>query len=419
MFGIPAAAAALEYAVHGRSAVHLNSHVADFLYDHGRESALAFVARTTRRLAVLFSPDLGGEGTASAVFMVTSFAAMGWLVARRTFRGRLVAVPVVFVAVLWLLNIAAALIGSYPYGGELRHEFHLFTFGVLGLFGAIECARRTLPLSWASRRFWAAAAGVAVAANCGLWFSTSPVAAERLMQPQMDRFRELFESPPAVLVDQFNLIMLFGHHDAAEWRLIWQDPRSSPWQVWSVAQRGQRFAVCRSRQWQLDLSKPAAYAEAADCLALARAKRVALFRPQQILFTPSWNTKAAGSFATELAPKAGLLTEAVVVEGDDVYASFRSPDSSVGERRIAVTEGTYGENCGAAYGNATHALRAACDGRRSCAFRIDVSALGDPAPGCAKDFRAVWSCGSGEALHPATIGPEAGFDRRILLSCSQ
>jgi hypothetical protein len=325
MFGIPVTVGALEYVFHVRRAIALNNHVADSLYHHGRESIAAFVARTTSRLAELFSPDLGWNSTLAAAVMVGSFAAFGVLAARRTFRGRLITVPFVFVVVMWLLNVVAALMGVYPYPGELRHEFHLFAFSLLALFAAIECARRTLPSSWHSDQVWTTIAGMAAAANFALWLSMSPVTHTRLMQPQMDDFRKVTSSPPAILVDQFNLITLFGHHDTADWRLVRQDRKSHPWQLWSVTQPGQRFAVCRSMQWQLDLSSPGTYAEAAHCLELTRAERVALFRPQQSFFEPSWDTKATPSLAAELAPRAGLLTEKVVVEGDDVYASFRFP----------------------------------------------------------------------------------------------
>src|SRR5262249_20288163 len=147
----------------------------------------AFVARTTSRLAQLFSPDLGLDSTVAAVVLVTLFGALGILAARRTFRGRLIAVPFIFVAMMWLLNVVAALMGVYPYHGELRHEFHLFAFTLLALFAAIECARRTLTSSWHSYHVWTTIATLAVAANFALWLSMSPVTPARLMQPQMDR----------------------------------------------------------------------------------------------------------------------------------------------------------------------------------------------------------------------------------------
>ena len=57
------------------------------------------------------------------------------------------------------------------------------------------------------------------------------------------------------------------------------------------------------------------------------------------------------------------------------------------ETTIHVTEATYGMSCGAAKGNVTQKILAICNAtQEGCAFSVDVGALGDPAPGCAKYF---------------------------------
>lgn len=364
MFGIPVVVAASEYWAHTRSAVGLNNHVKDFLYDPGRESMLEFLARTTRLLAQLFLPDFGWNATVAAAVMAGLFLLMWGIAVRGFSRRRLLMVPLVFVTVMWLLNIVAALLAGYPYGGEQRHELHLFVFSLIALFCGIECARRISIYSWISRHAWTTVAACAVAANLGIWLSASPVMAGRLMQPQMDTFRGLISSPPAILVDQFNFILLFIHHDTADWNLVWQDRSANPWQIWAVTRDELRFKVCRSNQWMIDFSSPDTYMEAADCLDLTQEKHVAIFRPQQRYVTPTWNTKAAKSFARELAPKAGLDTEVIEVFGDDVYALFRFlPHLAANDRRIGIMEARYGLNCGAPTGNATIPVRKTCDGR--------------------------------------------------------
>jgi hypothetical protein len=59
---------------------------------------------------------------------------------------------------------------------------------------------------------------------------------------------------------------------------------------------------------------------------------------------------------------------------------------------INVETATYGGNCGAPRGNVTAFVSRACNGRDSCAFPVDVSALGDSAPGCGKSFDLEYSC---------------------------
>jgi hypothetical protein len=85
---------------------------------------------------------------------------------------------------------------------------------------------------------------------------------------------------------------------------------------------------------------------------------------------------------------------------------------------IHVGAATYGGTCGVAYGNATKAIAAACNGRMRCDYQIDYRRLGDPAVGCRKDFTAYWECGDGSAPRFARVPPEAGFDKLITLDCS-
>lgn len=83
---------------------------------------------------------------------------------------------------------------------------------------------------------------------------------------------------------------------------------------------------------------------------------------------------------------------------------------------ISVVSGTYGGNCGQATGNKTDALARTCNGRASCDYRVDHTVIGDPAPGCAKTYVAVWSCG-GQTTQRVTLSAEAGFGSTARLTC--
>jgi hypothetical protein len=87
-------------------------------------------------------------------------------------------------------------------------------------------------------------------------------------------------------------------------------------------------------------------------------------------------------------------------------------------RQIEVIDATYGRNCqsddvNAAVpgrfraGNATAAVQIACMTSARCEFAIDVARLGDPAPGCAKDFNVTYRCRSERATRTASSPPEA------------
>ncbi len=85
--------------------------------------------------------------------------------------------------------------------------------------------------------------------------------------------------------------------------------------------------------------------------------------------------------------------------------------------RIQVVAGTYGRNCGTSHGNKTEHLARACNGKSRCEYTINYQVIGDPAVGCAKDYVAEWHCGDASPVHRTSASPEAGFGKKIVLSC--
>jgi hypothetical protein len=171
--------------------------------------------------------------------------------------------------------------------------------------------------------------------------------------------------------------------------------------------------VCRYGEWLADPSKPALYADLARCLARSGAARVGLFRPEQPLVgAPPAIADLTGTVVS-LAGQAGLSADRLIVRGGDVFAGFQP---LMPGQRLEVLSATYGGSCGARAGNVTTIVNAACEGLAACTFRIRVEELGDPAPGCAKDFVAVWTCGDAESRQ-ATVPGEAGFGSTVQLSC--
>jgi hypothetical protein len=98
-----------------------------------------------------------------------------------------------------------------------------------------------------------------------------------------------------------------------------------------------------------------------------------------------------------------------------VYEVLRQPIARASI--ISVVEATYGANCGAAGGNATALVKSDCDGRHTCGFPVELAKTGDPAPGCAKDFKVQWTCGRDGRAHEASIAAEAGFGGLAVLTC--
>ena len=97
-------------------------------------------------------------------------------------------------------------------------------------------------------------------------------------------------------------------------------------------------------------------------------------------------------------------------------ASGREIQLSCGDATsaIRVRSATYGENCGATWGNATQDLEARCNGSKSCNYRVDHQVIGDPAVGCPKTYQFSYKCGSAERQGDL---PAEATGRFVRLSC--
>jgi hypothetical protein len=87
--------------------------------------------------------------------------------------------------------------------------------------------------------------------------------------------------------------------------------------------------------------------------------------------------------------------------------------------QIEIRTAVYGENCGSS-SDVTSAVAGRCNGRPQCRYHVDHTVIGDPAPGCIKDFRVKWSCG-GRRVRQRSVGGEYGGEasgQSIYLDCA-
>ena len=84
---------------------------------------------------------------------------------------------------------------------------------------------------------------------------------------------------------------------------------------------------------------------------------------------------------------------------------------------LHVTAATYGATCHQPSGNVTKFLADACNGRTTCDYVVQYQTIGDPAPGCAKDFSVQWTCSAGPGGN-ITVPAEAGRGSKVALQCS-
>jgi len=98
----------------------------------------------------------------------------------------------------------------------------------------------------------------------------------------------------------------------------------------------------------------------------------------------------------------------------------RAPDQNRyqgGGVSIRVLGAAYGRNCaGNVSTNVTDDLARQCQGRDYCVYRIDTRQIGDPRPGCAKEYQARYMCRDGGNERYASANPEAS-GQSIVLDC--
>lgn len=86
---------------------------------------------------------------------------------------------------------------------------------------------------------------------------------------------------------------------------------------------------------------------------------------------------------------------------------------------IQVIDATYGGNCGAPRGNKTSTMAFVCNYRTMCSYQVDYRIIGDPVPGCGKDYVVNYRCSDTPwTTRTAYIAPEAGFQKTVVLRCS-
>ena len=88
-----------------------------------------------------------------------------------------------------------------------------------------------------------------------------------------------------------------------------------------------------------------------------------------------------------------------------------------GAGSIRVLGAAYGRNCaGNVTTNVTDDLARQCQGRDYCVYRIDHRQIGDPRPGCAKDYQARYICRDGGNERRVSASAEAS-GQSLVLDC--
>jgi hypothetical protein len=314
------------------------NHVPEFLYNPARQSAAAFLLEQSSNLAAMFVPFATGQPAQNLTLL--ALAAFSVLVPWRCARGATnppLWAPAIATATIGSLLALAGLLGRYPYGGELRHQYVVFPFLVLAVGVAVGamvvCLHQRLHRVGMTVLF-----GLLVAASAAQALLSLPHVQGRLVQLEMDRFRKLVPDPQAVYVDGFNLIAFFMHYDEWDWRFSGRSPGQLPLDLWRVSRGDQSFYLCRDRlTWMINLAEPRVYQSLNACRQLANSDRVALFELEQqgvVAPIPS-GTVDPEAMVRLRASEAGMAVAKLQLDRGNVFAEFagvglalsRSPDA--------------------------------------------------------------------------------------------
>jgi hypothetical protein len=116
---------------------------------------------------------------------------------------------------------------------------------------------------------------------------------------------------------------------------------------------------------------------------------------------------------------AGLAVVVASLVTPAAIANDWSLSRDLNPNHIHITEATFGGNCSdfapppgqvnlTKRGNATTVASQSCDNTDViCPVVVDAVRIGDPAPGCAKDFTVSWRCGTEPTIRRAYLRAEA------------
>ena len=109
--------------------------------------------------------------------------------------------------------MGASLLGRYPFGGELRHQFILFPFMVLSIFALVDEIVARLH----HQQVAFAAVSTAVILNGVVQWRQVRFVDDEPAAPELATFDRYFGDSRAVYVDQTNLIYFFAAHQRDMW----------------------------------------------------------------------------------------------------------------------------------------------------------------------------------------------------------
>jgi hypothetical protein len=307
---VPLILFAVEYVVHA-GAQGEQGYLLDFYFGTAAgESLPGFLLRNLHNFFNLFSPVALASAPAALTIVVIFCVLAAWAA-----RGK--ASPVILAAAVIVLEMmAAAILGKYPFGGKLRHEYIAGPFLLLAAFAVLDRLSRKLPRAVIpALALCASVAGFATQRASLIRFPGTVLQTE-----QYQAWRAAFPHAPAVYVDHWGVISYFIHTST--------EPRTFVRHIQGAADideyrtpDGIHIFYDKSRD-VANLADPALYAGIASCLRTSGLSEITIF-----LMSPGGQpldlrNGKLGSIIEDLAARRGLRLTRFAPGRDYAAAGF-------------------------------------------------------------------------------------------------
>ena len=324
---LPAAVGLTLYLALARPWVRSLNHLPEFYFRPGTETAWSYLTRNLGNTFNLFSPiRVAVPGASAALFAVFTIGALilsaSWGDPAKP-AARMA--PSLIFGLLLVFGMGAGLLGKYPFGGATRHQLLLMIFGLLAALVALS---RIIERATATgRRALIAICSIAVAGNTfenrREWWTS----AADPFKAEVRRFEEAFPQASEVDVDQFNLVGFFAQRHDWQWTFIGSAIGHPQIQRYALSHGNRKLTLVAHRGiWNMDFLDPGLY----DALAESPRRDVSsrsfvVFCVHQVLpGSPSPDSDTLARKIPLVAAPSGLEVERLIVEGADVYGSFRT-----------------------------------------------------------------------------------------------
>ena len=300
----PALFLAAAYQHHIYQWVRLTNHLPEFRFDPGDDTVAGFLLEGFRKEFNLFSSFAVPEAFALPLAIVLLAAAVVALMV--TLRARDVTVAVLLLLVAQ--TVLAAFLGKYPFGGELRQQYLIFPFVVLGLVSVASAWRRRAAIVILALLF---------AANVAAGYVQFRIAPQPLFANEIAKFRATVSSPAMLYLDEFSTMAFFSHHDEWDWHLAGAD--STHTLLYDLTREGRSMQLVRVRNvWMFKAFDQALYRDLRRTMDLHRAQTAGLFGLATI--PDGVRPEEARARVARAAASERLTVESITVDGRNLYA---------------------------------------------------------------------------------------------------